>query len=112
VQDISWPGNAYHDEFNLIKSIMGRVEVNHRAQIACTLGRLEWDLDLVDVLCVELAKTLFETATVPKDSTIVTSRRVLNQWKECVVESVRTKERELRFGKFPNNKWEALLLEN
>jgi hypothetical protein len=102
VREISQPGKVYHEELPEIHAAVKKVLPVHRAQVACLLGSLREELGLVDLLCVEIAKALFVSATLPKDESVIEdSRTVIRSWMECADEGVRRKGTELYKGKGP-----------
>lgn len=109
-------GNAYHEYLPVINYSVLRIDYGRRAHLACLLGDVSngEEMDLVDLLCVGIARDLFRAANMPQNpNAIEISRNVLASWKTSVQESVRDKAAELwKGGGFQDKKWAATLLES
>lgn len=79
----------------------------YKADAACLLGKLDGDVDMVKMLCVGIAKTLFSDAGLPTDKgTLEGASKVVRGWLACENEWVSCYGRAMeKTGVFTDKMW-------
>jgi hypothetical protein len=81
VKEICEAETPYHSQLRLIEDAAILMLPFYKADIACLLGELRGDLDLVKMLCIDIAKVLFGQAGLPRDDkTVDMAREVIRSW--------------------------------
>lgn len=112
VKEICESERPYHVELPLILKAAGEMLPYHCADVACVLGSLSGELDLVKMLCIGVSKVLFEGAGMPRDVHVTErARGVIKVWIGGENEWVREMGRSMTTkGVYKDEKWRRALL--